>query len=140
MNPTRTILVIDDDQAVREMVAELLTEEGYAVVTAAAGQPGLEQARAAQPDLILMDASLPDMNGEAVVRALKADVRTRAIPVVALTGSIDPGALMAAGCLAFIPKPFDPGGFVGMIQAVLQQTAGRRPRPRAPEAGGSPDG
>ncbi|MGH7266796.1 MAG: response regulator [Candidatus Rokuibacteriota bacterium] len=110
-----------------EMVTEVLTEAGYTVVTAAAARPGLDLAKAERPDLILMDASLPDMTGDDAVRALKADAATRAIPVVAITGSLDPDRMMAAGCLAFIPK-FVPERFVGLVAELLEQTVGRRPR------------
>lgn len=110
------------------MVTEVLTEAGYTVVTAAAARPGLDLAKAERPDLILMDASLPDMTGDDAVRALKADAATRAIPVVAITGSLDPDRMMAAGCLAFIPKPFTPERFVGLVAA-----AGTNGRPPAAE-------
>jgi CheY-like chemotaxis protein len=83
----RRVLVIDDQEAMRLVLARSLDAERHAVLEAATGVAGLERARAEQPDVILLDLALPDVDGRDVLRRLKADPETRHIPVVIVTSS-----------------------------------------------------
>ena len=86
------ILVVDDYQDAREMYAEYLQYSGFRVAEAKNGNEAVAQARSLKPDLILMDLSLPGMDGWEATRVLKADEETRHIPIVALTGHALAGA------------------------------------------------
>ena len=116
------VLVVDDYADAREMYSEYLQFSGFDVVQAANGMEALERAVADHPDIILMDLSLPVMDGWEATRRLKADDRTANIPVVALTGhalaGISEGALRA-GCDAFVTKPCLPEDLVREIRKVL---------------------
>src|SRR5882672_4804082 len=103
--PHYTILVIDDDPLILEMVTELLAMDGNRVLSASSGEDGLTRARADHPDLILLDYHMPGMDGLAVISRLRADAETKRIPVVSLTSGTahDANALSRAGCIGFIP-------------------------------------
>ena len=116
------ILVVDDYQDAREMYAEFLRFCGFRVAEARNGNEALEQAFALMPDLILMDLSLPGMDGWEATRQLKADERTRQIPVVALTGHALAGAsedAKKAGCDSFVTKPCLPDDLVVEVRRML---------------------
>lgn len=116
------ILVVDDYQDAREMYAEYLQFSGFRVAEARNGNEALEQAFALKPDLILMDLSLPGMDGWEATRVLKADERTRHIPVVALTGHALAGAsegAKKAGCDSFVTKPCLPDDLVVEVRRML---------------------
>jgi CheY-like chemotaxis protein len=125
-----TILVIDDDPLILEMATELLAEKGHRALSALGGSEGLTQARAERPDLILLDYHMPRIDGLAVVQRLKADAVTRRIPVVALTSGTgdQANALIRAGCIGFIPKPFEPAEFLQIVDEILNATVGRSQR------------
>ena len=119
------ILVVDDYQDAREMYAEYLQFSGFRVAEARNGNEALEQAFALMPDLILMDLSLPGMDGWEATRQLKADERTRRIPVVALTGHALAGAsegARRAGCDSFVTKPCLPDDLVVEVKRMLNLT------------------
>jgi two-component system, cell cycle response regulator DivK len=116
------ILVVDDYQDAREMYAEYLQFSGFRVAEARNGNEALEQAFALKPDLILMDLSLPGMDGWEATRVLKADDRTKHIPVVALTGHALAGAsegAKKAGCDSFVTKPCLPDDLVVEVRRML---------------------
>jgi CheY-like chemotaxis protein len=116
------ILVVDDYEDAREMYAEYLRFCGFRVVEARNGAEALEQAFSHRPDLILMDLSLPGMDGWEATRQLKADERTRRIPVVALTGHALAGAsegAKKAGCDSFVTKPCLPDDLVVEVRRML---------------------
>jgi len=116
------ILVVDDYQDAREMYAEYLQFSGFRVAEARNGNEALEQAFALKPDLILMDLSLPGMDGWEATRVLKADERTKSIPVVALTGHALAGAsegAKKAGCDSFVTKPCLPDDLVVEVRRML---------------------
>ena len=116
------ILVVDDYQDAREMYAEYLEYSGFRVAEARNGNEAVEQAFALQPDLILMDLSLPGMDGWEATRRLKADDRTRQIPIVALTGHALAGAsegAKRAGCDSFVTKPCLPDDLVVEVRRML---------------------
>jgi CheY-like chemotaxis protein len=129
-----TILAIDDEPEVLEVVAGLLSGAGYQVFLAAHGEHGLDVARGIHLDLILLDYYLPGLNGLDVLQRLKADPGTQRIPVVALTSATAEYAneLSRAGCVAFIPKPFEASEFLRVVSEVLDATIGRRRRHRDP--------
>jgi CheY-like chemotaxis protein len=104
----RTVLLVEDSDAIRDAFTILLEDAGYAVLGAATGAEALRLAEERVPDLVLLDMGLPDMTGLEVVRRLKAAPRTATIAVVALTGrdeEADRRACLAAGCAAYIVKP-----------------------------------
>src|SRR5215218_7462815 len=120
------VLLVDDYPDAREMYSEYLQFSGFDVVEAANGMEALQKAVDATPDIILMDLSLPVMDGWEATRRLKADARTAHIPVVALTGhalaGISEGA-KRAGCDAFVIKPCLPEDLVKEIRKVLDERA-----------------
>ena len=121
------VLVVDDYQDAREMYAEYLSFSGFRVVEAATGTEAVEKALALQPDVILMDLSLPGMDGWAATRQLKSDERTKRIPVLALTGHALAGAsegARLAGCDAFVTKPCLPDELVVEVRRMLRRRDG----------------
>jgi two-component system cell cycle response regulator DivK len=125
-----TILVIDDEPEVLELVHDLLALAGHQVIAVSNGRDGLTVARTTRLDLILLDHKMPELSGLAVLEQLKADTTTRGIPVVALTSAPAEQAneLSRAGCIAFIPKPFAPAAFQRLVTNILNATVGRRQR------------
>ena len=118
------VLVVDDYQDAREMYAEYLSFSGFRVAEASNGLEAVEKAFSLMPDVILMDLSLPGMDGWTATRQLKTDERTRAIPVVALTGHALAGAsdgARQAGCDAFVTKPCLPDELVVEVRRVLER-------------------
>src|ERR1700743_1212745 len=104
----RLVLVVDDFDDNRAMYAVYLTYSGYDVVEAGDGREAIEVASRRLPDVIIMDLTLPVMDGLEATRRLKADERTRHIPIIALTGHAQAGQsndARAAGCDAFLAKP-----------------------------------
>jgi CheY-like chemotaxis protein len=126
------VLVVDDYPDAREMYAEYLQYSGFDVIEAGNGIEALDRAADSAPDIILMDLSLPVMDGWEATRRLKADKTTARIPIVALTGhalaGIHEGA-KNAGCDAFVTKPCLPEDLVKEIRKVLDATAAaKKPR------------
>ena len=122
---TPLILVVDDYQDAREMYAEYLQFSGFRVAEARNGNEAVEQAFALKPDLILMDLSLPGMDGWEATRRLKADEATKRIPIVALTGHALAGAsegAKKAGCDSFVTKPCLPDDLVVEVRRMLGTT------------------
>jgi two-component system cell cycle response regulator DivK len=116
------ILVVDDYQDAREMYAEYLQFSGFRVAEAKNGNEAVELAFALKPDLILMDLSLPGMDGWEATRRLKADEATKRIPIVALTGHALAGAsegARKAGCDSFVTKPCLPDDLVVEVRRML---------------------
>jgi CheY-like chemotaxis protein len=102
------VLVVDDDQPTREALAELLTTEGYAVMTAGNGQEALERLREVQPGVILLDYAMPVMDGRAFREAQKTDPRSADIPVILLTAHhLTAFAERSINALAVLQKPID---------------------------------
>jgi two-component system cell cycle response regulator DivK len=130
------VLVVEDYQDAREMYAAYLQFSGYRVAEASNGLEAVEKARELLPAIILMDLALPKMDGWEATRLLKADERTRNIPIVALTGHALAGhaeGARQAGCDAFVTKPCLPDVLVAEIQRMLAARAETpRPRPTSP--------
>jgi CheY-like chemotaxis protein len=119
------VLVVDDYPDAREMYAEYLQYSGFDVIEAGNGMEALERALDSAPDIILMDLSLPVMDGWEATRRLKANKLTAGIPIVAVTGHALAGILEGAkqaGCDAFVTKPCLPEDLVKEIQKVLSAT------------------
>ncbi len=116
------VLLVDDFQDNREMYAMYLEHAGLQVAEAGNGHEALDQAFRLLPDLIVMDLSLPGIDGWEATRRLKADERTKKIPVVALTSHALEGyseGARAAGCDAFVTKPCLPEQLLSEIRKVL---------------------
>ena len=125
------VLLVDDYRDARDMYGEYLEYSGCEVIQAANGMEALQRALDDKPDIILMDLSLPLMDGWEVTRRLKADQRTTCIPVVALTGHALAGIsdrAKEAGCDAFVTKPCLPEDLVKEIKRVLDAVPTRVPR------------
>lgn len=104
------ILVIEDNPLNRELVTDVLEASRYRVTTASTAEEGIRVARECLPDLILMDISLPGMDGLAATRVLKADPVTSRLPIIALTAHAmrgDEAIALEAGCDAYLSKPVD---------------------------------
>ncbi len=120
------ILLVEDNEMNRDMLSRRLLRRGYTVVTAVDGQAALDMVASAEPKLVLMDMSLPVIDGWEATRRLKADVRTRDIPVIALTAHAmaeDRERALGAGCDDFDTKPVDLDRLVGKMEALLAVTA-----------------
>ena len=117
-----TILIVEDNEMNRDMLSRRLTRRGYEVLLAIDGQHGLDVARERQPDLVLMDMSLPVLDGWEATRRMKDDERLRHIPVIALTAHAmanDHDKAMEAGCNDYDTKPIELTRLLGKIEALL---------------------
>src|SRR5947207_2093499 len=116
------ILLIEDNEMNRDMLSRRLMRKGFQVVLAVDGQSGVDMARTEAPDLILMDMSLPVLDGWEATRRLKADPRTQHIPIIALTAhamSSDRDKTLEAGCNDYDIKPVDLPRLLSKIEALL---------------------
>jgi CheY-like chemotaxis protein len=116
------ILLVEDQEMNRDMLSRRLKKRGYDVEIAVDGAEGLEKAKTASPDLILMDMSLPVIDGWEATRRLKADDETKAVPVIALTAhamSTDREKAMDAGCDAYETKPVELPRLLEAIEKLL---------------------
>jgi two-component system, cell cycle response regulator DivK len=116
------ILLVEDNEMNRDMLSRRLMREGYQVVLALDGQSGVEMTQTQAPDLVLMDMSLPVLDGWEATRRLKADAATRHIPVIALTAhamSSDREKALEAGCDDYDTKPVELPRLLAKIEALL---------------------
>jgi diguanylate cyclase (GGDEF)-like protein len=128
MNPTFTLLIVDDEKQNRALLTELLQGE-HRIILAKDGNQALERAREHRPDLILLDVMMPEMDGYAVIRALKNDDLTRHIPVIfitALDSAGDEERGLELGAVDYISKPFNPAIVRVRIHNHLQSVHQRR--------------
>jgi CheY-like chemotaxis protein len=121
---TRRILIVDDEDDIREVAQVSLELVGqYEVLTASSGSEGVRSARHEQPDAILLDVMMPDMDGPATLAELRADPLTRDIPVVFLTAktqSSERTRLSQLGAAGILTKPFDPLKLAGEVASTLR--------------------
>jgi CheY-like chemotaxis protein len=113
----RTVLIVDDEVSIVEALAEILSWEGFSIVTAGNGRVALEQLGKARADVVLMDVMMPVMGGIEAARAMKADPRTAEIPVVIMTAGPVPDGV--DGSLA-LRKPFELAGLLRVIRRALE--------------------
>jgi CheY-like chemotaxis protein len=121
------ILLVEDNEMNRDMLSRRLARRGYEVIIAVDGEQGVAMARSETPALILMDMSLPGLDGWEATRRIKAVPETRAIPVIALTAhamSGDREKAIGAGCDDFDTKPVDFTRLIEKIEALLARAAG----------------
>ena len=115
----RRVLLVDDAADIRMLVRLVLEDSGFLVEEAQDGASGLAAA-AGLPDVVLLDVQLPDVDGPELLRALRADPRTAALPVVFLTGERGgEQSLTAAGALGVLHKPLDLDSFADVLAALL---------------------
>jgi CheY-like chemotaxis protein len=120
----KTILIVEDNPMNMELATDLLEVAGYNILQANHAENGIELAMQARPDLILMDISLPGMDGLAATLILKADPTTKDIPVIALTAhamSGDEEKARSAGCVAYITKPINTRLFSEQVAEYLRK-------------------
>ncbi|HET7228775.1 MAG TPA: response regulator [Longimicrobium sp.] len=121
----KTILLVEDNADNQEIYRTILAHYGYRVLQAFDGGSGVEMARSHRPDLVLMDLTMPVIDGVEATRMLKADPETAVIPVVALTACTQPedfAAAQAAGCAAFLTKPVTPGHVAAEVRRILENS------------------
>ena len=129
------ILLVEDNEMNRDMLSRRLERKGFEVVLAVDGQSGVDMTHTESPDLVLMDMSLPVLDGWEATRRLKADSATRHIPVIALTAhamSSDREKALEAGCDDYDTKPVELPRLLGKIAALLGESAtasGEEPAP-----------
>jgi len=122
------ILLVEDNEMNRDMLSRRLKRRGYEIIIATDGQSGIEMAKSEAPDLILMDMSLPVIDGWEATRTLKAAEGTKDIPVIALTAhamSTDREKAIAAGCDDYDTKPIELERLLGKMEALMNREAAR---------------
>ena len=112
-----SVLVVDDEQAIREFLDDVLTGEGYEVSTASNGQAALTQITTAPPDVVVLDIMMPVIDGREVLRRMRADPALRRVAVLVMSAAADPGPLVSAE--RFLPKPFDLDELLSAIEDLL---------------------
>lgn len=113
-----TVLVVEDDQAIAELIQILLADSGYKIAVAARGEEGLELAREQRPDIITLDIALPDIDGHEVLRRLRGDPELSSIPVIVISARrfrARPGENVAG----VLPKPFDATELDALLKRML---------------------
>ena len=124
MKGQKRVLLTDDNEDCLTVYRIILEHGGFEVIEARTGVEAIEQARAMQPDLILMDVSLPLLDGWAATVALKSEASTRDIPVIALTAHAlrdDRVRAREVGCQGFLPKPVSPAAVLSEVRSILER-------------------
>jgi CheY-like chemotaxis protein len=114
----RSVLIVEDNADTREMYASYFHDHGYATFTANDGVEALARACALGPDVIVLDLALPDLDGWELARRFRADPRTRAVRIVAVSGHAELSArvrALSAGCDLFVPKPVTPADLLARV-------------------------
>ncbi|MGB4861208.1 MAG: response regulator transcription factor [Tepidiformaceae bacterium] len=125
MDAMPTVLVVEDEEALRFTLAHNLKREGYAVITASRGDDGLKAAREHRPDLILLDVMLPGLDGIQVCRMLRRDSDVPIIMLTALGGEGDRVAGLDIGADDYLPKPFGMRELMARVRALLRRSGPR---------------
>jgi two-component system alkaline phosphatase synthesis response regulator PhoP len=118
------VLVVEDERDVAELIRYNLSKEGYDVILAPTGADALKEARAAHPDVVLLDIMVPELNGWEVCRRLKHDAETRNIAVIMVTGRVEEGDKVLGfemGADDYVTKPFSPRELLARIRAVARR-------------------
>lgn len=127
-----TILIVEDEKDIRELLRHNLEREQYRVLVAESGEEGLKLARRDRPDLVLLDLMLPGMDGLEVCRSLRADGQTRRIPIVMLTARSEDADVVAGlelGADDYVTKPFQPRVLLARLRSVLRRLDAEREEP-----------
>ena len=131
-----TILVVEDEEDIRELLKYNLEKEGYQVFGAATGEEGLRAVRDRRPDLILLDLMLPGLDGLEVCRRIRGEAQTQPLPIIMLTAKGEEADIVTGlelGADDYIVKPFSPRVLLARLRAALAA-----PQPTAPAANRSP--
>ncbi|HLF41595.1 MAG TPA: response regulator [Acidimicrobiia bacterium] len=132
-----TVLVVDDDPVILKLLEVNFEMEGFTVVRASDGAEGLQRAREAHPDVVVLDVMMPRMTGYEVAAALRADAATSGIPIIFVTAraqSSDVERGIELGVDDYVTKPFDPLDLIARVNTVLARSRLRRDEPPAPVA------
>src|SRR6476659_3018543 len=124
--PERPILVVDDDAKIVRLVRTYLEREGFSVVAAADGPAALDAIETHRPALVVLDLMLPELDGRAVIRAVRRDEESGATPILVLSArgtTVDRIAGLEDGADDYLPKPFSPAELVVRVKAILRRTA-----------------
>ena len=135
--PERPILVVDDDAKIVRLVRTYLERDGFSVVTAADGPAALDAIERHRPALVVLDLMLPEMDGRAVIRAVRRDDEAGATPIIILSArgsTIDRIAGLEDGADDYLPKPFSPAELVLRVKSILRRAAAT-----VPETAGGPE-
>ena len=122
----QTILIIDDDEAMADVLSRRLKKQGYHAITAESGMEGLIQARAEHPCLVILDLRLPDVDGFSICEQLADASETCMIPVIIVSGMERPDILRrcrSVGCRYFLRKPYDPDALLILIRQAIHDAA-----------------
>jgi two-component system OmpR family response regulator len=128
--PVRRVLVVDDEPAIRELLAMVCAYEGWDVRTAATGEAALGAVRADPPDVVLLDRMLPDLDGLTVLRGIRDS--SPAVPVIMVTArdsAEDRADLLAAGATGYVTKPFGVAALADEVRRAFGQVAATTPVP-----------
>src|SRR4051795_6766620 len=123
--PERPILVVDDDAKIVRLVRTYLERDGFSVVTAADGPAALEAIETHRPALVVLDLMLPELDGRAVIRAVRRDEEAGRTPIIILSArssTIDRIAGLEDGADDYLPKPFSPAELVLRVRSILRRT------------------
>ncbi|GEM_PF-2511218 len=126
-----TILVVDDDEKIRELIRAYLERSSFAVTIARDGREALERFRAERPDLVVLDLMLPEMHGMDVARQIRRESNVPIIMLTAMADDVDRVAGLEAGADDYVTKPFNPRELVARVRAVLRRAEGCREPGRA---------
>ena len=128
--PERPILVVDDDAKIVRLVRTYLERDGFAVVTAADGPAALDAIERHRPALVVLDLMLPELDGRAVIRAVRGDDEAAATPILIVSArgsTLDRIAGLEDGADDYLPKPFSPAELVLRVKSILRRTAPATP-------------
>jgi two-component system cell cycle response regulator DivK len=120
----KTVLIIDDYEKSLRLFTFIVGSMGYRVLATSDSEEGVKMAHDEQPDLILMDVQMPRMNGIQALKLLRADTRTRDIPIIAVTSYVMKGdceRLVAEGFTHYIAKPIDKNSFMQDVKRIIEQ-------------------
>lgn len=122
----KKVLIVEDNEDIRAIYGVFLRHFGYQVVEAVNGYDGVQAARRERPDVIVMDLSMPLLDGLEATRTLKSDARTSGIPIVVVTADVVARMRLAAealGCSAFLPKPVAPSELLEQVERLCPREA-----------------
>ena len=122
----KKVLIVEDEKDILQLVKLYLEKEGYRIVTASTGSEGLAQVRTEKPDLVVLDLMLPGLSGLEICKALRADDRTAALPIIMLTARGEESERILGldvGADDYVVKPFSPNELMARVRALLRRTA-----------------